>query len=411
MNIRPRIMINAFRHLPAPWLALILLAAGLRPVFADSYYSSIGLGLPKYLVTTKAAGMGGAGIAVLDRLALNSLNPAAINIQGMTTLGVNMEYEMAHNESGLGSANTRYGNAMGMQFIVPVKKELLFMTMLRPLTGSRYTLSFASTDTALAYTRTLNGNGGVSSAALGLQYNYRGWLAVAAMADLHFGAFNEKWDYDFVDAEFRDGTDEFNSHLYGVGYDLSAWWRINERFAVGGLYRSGSRLNMETSVDLANGVKISADSNKIDIDYPAALGFGAALTLKKWLFAADFYRQGWEKYRLDGAAGGLKPYTRLSAGIEYRDSRTALDRYRRRIGWRLGGYYAELPFANGAGETVHETFLTLGVGLPFPVTVGQVDLAVEVGRRGDVERFMYKDTIIRISGSLVGSERWFQRRY
>jgi hypothetical protein len=60
---------------------------------------------------------------------------------------------------------------------------------------------------------------------------------------------------------------------------------------------------------------------------------------------------------------------------------------------------------------VHEAFLSFGFGLPFPITVGQVDLAFEIGRRGDVSRFMYEDTIFRLSGSLVGSERWFERRY
>jgi len=45
------------------------------------------------------------------------------------------------------------------------------------------------------------------------------------------------------------------------------------------------------------------------------------------------------------------------------------------------------------------------------VTAGQVDIALEVGRRGDVGRFMYEDTIFRVSGSLTGGERWFQRRY
>ena len=118
-------------------IALALLTALFAPVHADSYYSSIGLGLPKYMVSTKASGMGGAGIGVMDRIALNSLNPATLNIQGMTTLGVNFEYEISDNQSNVGSAVTRYGNAMGMQFIVPLQKKVTLYIMLRPLTNSR----------------------------------------------------------------------------------------------------------------------------------------------------------------------------------------------------------------------------------------------------------------------------------
>ncbi len=407
-----RMNLRLYRSIGLMLLAATLIFALAAPLRADSYYSSIGLGLPKYLVSAKAQGMGGAGIGVADRMSLNNLNPAAINIYGMTTLGVNLEYEYVDNKSEIGSATTRYGNAMGMQFIVPVKSNITLITMLRPLTGSRYTLSFASADTSLDYTRTLKGNGGISSAAAGLQYRYKSSFAVAALVNLNFGAFNEKWKTEFVDAEYRDGTDEFNSHLYGFGYDLSAQWKVNNLLSVGGVYRSGSTLNMETGISLSNGTSIDADSNKIDVDYPAAFGLGMALTLKKWLFAADYYNQSWDKYSLQGRSdANLKPFRRFSAGIEFLDAKTHLERYRRRIAYRIGGYYSQLPFTNEKGENVHEAFLSLGFGLPFPVTVGQVDLAFEVGKRGDVSRFMYQDTIFRLSASLVGSERWFERRY
>ena len=382
------------------------------PLRADSYYSSIGLGLPKYLITTKAVGMGGAGIGVMDRMAINSLNPAAINIQGMTTLGVNLEYEIANNKSNVGSANTRYGNAMGMQFIVPIQKKFTLMTMLRPLTNSRYTLQYTSADTSLEYTRTIKGDGGLTSAAIGLQYAYKYKFYIAALVDLHFGAFNEQWQYEFSSKEYRGGTDEFNSHLWGFGYDVSTFYKLNDLISIGGLYRSASRLNMGTSMDLANSITIDADSNKIRIDYPAAYGMGVSMRMKKWLVAADYYTQRWNDYKQDGQKiAGLESYNRYSAGVEYLDTKSNLERYSRRIAWRLGGHFSQLPFTNAEGENVHETFLSFGIGLPFAVTVGQIDIAMEIGKRGDVSRFMYEDTIFRLSASLIGSERWFQRRY
>jgi hypothetical protein len=389
-----------------------LLIASFTAVRADSYYSSIGLGLPKYIVSTKANGMGGAGIGVMDRMALNSLNPATINIQGMTTLGVNLEYEIADNKSTVGSATTLYGNAMGMQFIVPVQKKVTLMAMIRPHTSSRYTLSYPNRDTSLEYTRTIKGDGGLSSGALGLQYQYKSRLSIAALADFYFGTFNEQWKYDFAKSEYRDGADEFNSHLWGLGYDLSAFLKVTKLISLGGVYRSTSKLNMETGITLANTLSIDADSNKIKIDYPAAYGLGVSFTLKKWLLAADFYTQRWNQYKNDGQkVAGLEAFTRYSLGAEYVDARSPLERYSRRIAWRLGGYFSQLPFTNAEGENVHEMFISAGIGLPFAVTVGQVDLAFEIGKRGDVERFMYEDTIFRLSASLTGGERWFQRRY
>jgi hypothetical protein len=189
-------------------------------------------------------------------------------------------------------------------------------------------------------------------------------------------------------------------------------YRVNKFLSLGGVYKSGSNMHLETSGTLGNSFKISADSNKVDVNYPAALGFGAAINLNKWLFAVDYYNQFWDEYSLDNQKrADFKSFQRVSAGIEFMESNNHLERYRRRIAYRLGGYYARLPFSNANGESVHEAFVSLGIGLPFSVTVGQVDLAIEVGKRGDVSKFMYEDTIFRLSGSLVGGERWFQRRY
>jgi len=412
--------VNTIRNKPAmsihricaTLLTLALFPALTAPARADSYYSSIGLGLPKYLVSTKASGMGGAGIGVMDRITLNSLNPATLNVQGMTTLGVNCEYEISDNQSNVGSAVTRYGNAMGVQFVVPVQKKVTLFLMLRPLTNSRYTLAYTSTDTTLEYTRTIKGDGGINAGVIGLQYNLKDRLFIAALANFNFGAFNEQWEYAFVDDAYRDATDAFNSHLWGFGYDLSLFYKLNSTFSIGGLYRSASRLNMATSIDLSSTTATESDSDRIKIDYPAAFGAGIAVNLKKWLFAADYYQQQWQEYAHDGKrVEGLESFQRFSLGAEYTDSRSRLEGYRRRISWRLGGYYSRLPFTNADGENVHETFLSFGCGLPFSVTAGQVDIAFEVGRRGDVSRFMYEDTIFRLSGSLTGGERWFQRRY
>ncbi|MBN2356621.1 hypothetical protein JXO59_10950, partial [candidate division KSB1 bacterium] len=119
------------------WFTLFTYPAAVQ---ADSFYSSIGLGLPRYTVSAKAVGMGGAGIGVVDRLALNTMNPAANNIEGMTSLGVNLEYEYVENKNSLESIYTRYGNAAGMQFFIPLYKKVILLTMLRPLTSSRYTM-------------------------------------------------------------------------------------------------------------------------------------------------------------------------------------------------------------------------------------------------------------------------------
>ena len=73
-------------------LFFLSLSLGAQQIFADSYYSSIGLGLPRYYISARSAGLGGAGISLRDRLSLNALNLAADDTKGMTTIAVNFQY-------------------------------------------------------------------------------------------------------------------------------------------------------------------------------------------------------------------------------------------------------------------------------------------------------------------------------
>jgi len=389
---------------------LALLSA--HTVLADSYYSSIGLGMPRYFVSQKAVGMGGGGLAVMDRLAANSLNPSANDIQGMAMLGVNLEYERIHNENSQGNINTGNGMASGMQFLLPMSKRLTLITMLRPLTTSRYTMKIDSSSDGNPYSRILKGTGGLSAASLGLGYRWSAGVSFAAEMDFLFGSYNEEWRTDFVTTDFRDATDKLNSFLWGIGFDAGLRLQPWKPLSFGLIYRTGSTLHLENRMTLGSGKKIEPDSLTREISYPGAVGAGMALELKKWLLAVDYYTEFWQRYKLDGVRrSDMGVYQRLGGGIEFQDSKDPFEKYHRRIAYRIGAYYTRLPFLNEAGDAVHEFFATAGIGLPFSPAVGRVDLAIEVGQRGDLTHFPYQERIIRFTGSIIGGERWFQRRY
>ena len=178
--------------------------------------------------------------------------------------------------------------------------------------------------------------------------------------------------------------------------------------ALSGIVRSSSKLHIETKITPGSGITLEPISQSAD--YPLGFGFGTALDFTKLLFAADYYTQQWSEYRLDGSKG-LKQsnYSRVSAGVEYINSKDFLTSYYKRIAIRLGGSWAQLPFKDETGESVQEMLATFGVGFPFNRNLGRIDLALEAGKRYSVDSSIYSERIMRISASVTSAEKWFQR--
>ena len=387
----------------------ILLFSSSMLLHADSYYSSIGLGTPHYFVSPKAAGMGGAGISVVDQFAVNTLNPAALNVGRITTVSVDMKYEIIENNLDNYKINTLQGNAAGFHFIVPLKSSLKLITGFKPLTDSRYILSEDSETEYAEFSRLVRGSGGLNAASLGLQYIINDWIAVGALANFNFGSFNEEWKTEFFEPGYETISDKLNSHLWGGGYQFGLLLRPHKRIGIGLSYQSSSDLKVDTQTEV--GTLIKSQGERININYPQSFGIGASYLTDKLLFAIDFYTQFWSDYSISGQKlDEYNDYSRVGGGIEYQDTRDPFAKYIRRISLRFGAYMTDMPFVDVSGNRVKEKFITVGFGFPFLANRGRVDISAEYGKRDAGTASGYNENIIRISGSVTGGELWFQRR-
>jgi hypothetical protein len=390
-------------------ILLLIVFAGMNVVLADSFYSSIGLGLPHHNASTRSIGMGSASLAVVDRLALNSLNPAAINIKGATTVCVDFQLESADIKNEETKINTRDGNAAGFRFALPLKKTITLITGLKPHLSSKYTLSIEQTFDDIDYTRKVEGNGGLNSAVLGLSYNVTENLVIASLAHFYFGSYNEEWFRDFESSFYRDGEVTLTSHVRGMGAEFGLFANPVKNLGLGMVYKTQSDLSIETTLDL--GQFYSSTEQDMIATLPRTLGLGASYQVQKVLFAADFYSQFWSQYKLEGkGTDELTDYWRIGGGVEYLDTDNPFADYFRRNSFRLGLYFAQLPFKNPAGSSINEKFVSIGMGLPFHRNAGRIDFALEFGIRGDASNDLYQENIVRFNCSIMGSELWFQRR-
>lgn len=378
---------------------------------ADSFFSTAGLGIPQYFVSTQAAGMGGAGIGVRQYLALNELNPAAIDLRGLTMISAGLVGESIGHNIGGSSATTRQANAAGFRMAVPLSKNRFAVFFsLKPRMTSRLNVDFKNSIDENNVTRILDGKGGLSSASIGAQFTIIKGVAVGALFDFYFGTYHELWKTDFESDTFLDSRENISSHLYGKGAQFGLYLQPIKLLSLGATLSTSSRLDMETLTVTGGGKTLDPVLQKAN--YPTSMGIGAAVDLKKILIAVDVYTQLWNDFKVDDASvSNIADYLRVGAGIEYRDSKDYLVGYARRIAFRLGGYYARLPFVDSFGKQASEMMWSTGVGFPFSKNTGRIDLSLEFGKRHSSDLFPYSENIYRISASVTSAEKWFVRNY
>lgn len=389
-----------------------LLAGALnQPAIADSFYSAFGLGVPQYYVSSQAVGMGGAGIGVGQYLSINSLNPAAVRLKGFTMISASFRGEIADNTVSGSTVTTRQGNAAGFQFAIPMyKNRVAVIASLKPLVKSQLTVDFEEVGDDFDLLRTINTSGGISAASLGLNYAVLPGVFIAGLFNFNFGAFNEMWKTDFDNDSYRSTQDDITSHLWGTGAELGLLIRPFGFFSIGGVVKASSKLNIETTKMSSSGAELTPIEQTAT--YPLAVGAGFSFDFTKVLIAGDIYTQRWESYAVDGQKSDrMTNYTRVGAGIEFVRSKDYLSSYFKRVLFRLGASYAQLPFLDTNGDAATEMFMTGGLGFPFNKNAGRIDLALEVGERSSTEAYPYSESLIRVSASITMAEKWFQRLY
>jgi hypothetical protein len=395
------------KHLLIPIFLIFGMFLSVNDAQSDSFYSSIGLGMPRYYVSPKAVGMGGAGIGLRDRLALNTLNPGALAINSVTTLALDFEYESVENSTSENSVSTHQGRPSGFRFVVPIHSKLNVFTALVPLTYSQYVLSRHQELDNVDYTRLVRGSGGLSAASLGITYVIGPWLSLGLSANYNFGNFHEEWKIDFTESSYRDASDKISTHFRGVNYDLGVLIKPYKDLSFGFCYKTDIDLGMQSQIVLGSGIK--TEIKNAQVHYPAALGMGCSVPVNKVTMALDYYFQPWSDYSIEGdKVIQMENYYRIGGGMEFLLTQNSNESYYRRVSYRIGAYHAQLPFTNVQGAALTESFVALGFGLPFRFNAGRVDLAVEIGRRGSLDRFDYKETIVRFSGCITSGELWFQ---
>jgi len=376
--------------------------------FGDSYAQSIfsrrGLGLLRHRDNVRAVGMGGVGIALNDSISFSFLNPAGLTRVNLTRIQGDFRYERAGVDLGRGD-NGRFSNASvnSLGLAIPIKYGQAIAFGVRPYSYSD--IQFIREDSTS--TESLRSLGGVSELYLGYARQLGAWR-VGATVDFYFGRIDRIWRLNHESDEIRNSEDVINRQVTGVGLHLGAQIQPG-RWRFGSAIGLPARLNVTTELNTLPGFTGVIGKSKLKLPFWWSAGFGYAPN-RRWLLCADYRTQKWGSVQPAELLGdrGANSFE-LSFGGEFIPKFDALSGYLKRVSYRLGGNYQQLPYEEPLGKTVKQMTVNFGLGLPFGRGYNRFDLAVELGKRGSLTDNLVKENIVLVHVAIIGSERWFQR--
>jgi hypothetical protein len=373
--------------------------------FAQSVFSRRGVGLLRQRDNVRAIGMGGVGIALNDSISFYFLNPASLTPVNLTRIQGDFRYERASVNLVQSAVSGLFqdGGVNSLGLAIPITSGQVIAFGVRPYSFSNF--QFTREDSAA--TESLSSFGGISELYLGYARQLGAWR-FGATADFYFGRLERIWRLNHASDEIRNSEDVVNRQVTGVGLHLGAQLQPG-RWRFGSAIGLPARLNVTTELNTLPGFTGVISKSKLKLPFWWSAGFGYAPN-RRWLFSADYRTQRWGSVQPEELLGdrGTNSFA-LSFGGEFIPSFDALEGYLKRVSYRFGGNYQQLPYEEPAGKKVRQLTVNFGLGLPFGRGYNRFDLAVELGKRGSLTDNLVKENIVMVHVGITGSERWFQR--
>lgn len=382
-----------------PALAVVAAALGAGATAAQTPATSVGLGYPVPPLDARAAGLGGAGVGLLEGT-FSIANPADLVEFSRASLSVSPAPEAVSPEgAGGNSGRSRFST---LRAVVPLGEWAASVAF-----GSELDQDWKFTDRdtldistgRFPFEERRENDGGVSTVDLSLARSV-GPLSLGVSYQHLTGNVRQDLERRFepsVEGDLTEPSPVDQSTVWsysgwrvtgGVGLELGG------RVRVGGSYsRSGDLTAERDSVVTLAGTQARPTGER-EFDMPAAARVGASvLVTDDWLVAAS---GGWTRWSdADGDLGDedARDVHWGGGGIEYRG--LAIGSFP--LDLRAGGRWRELPFSLPGRRPADERAVTAGFGTEVADAAGRLDLGVEIGSRGELDRTGFEESFQRFT--------------
>ena len=389
----------------------------------SSPYSFYGIGDVRFKGTLENRSMGGIAIEQ-DSIHMNLQNPASFASLKLTTFSLGGTQAITKLKTDTESSNARRTTLDYLAVGLPLGKFGLGFGLI-PYSSVGYKIRTAGSLTE--NNQSFNGKGGLNKAFIGLGYKIMKGLSIGADVNYNFGKI-ETNNFEYI-TDIAIGTRELNTvDLSGVNFNAGVMYQTkfykkisffssfnyslestlkakNTRNIATALYN----LNFDLSiVDVLEDVKTERNL-KMPSKYAAAAGFGEA---RKWLIGVGYTFQ--EPSSISNNYNSpdnvtYEKHSKYSIGGYYMPNYNSFTSYAKRITYR-GGFRFENTGLVINTEPIQDMAVTVGVGLPLTGTFSNVNIGLELGKRGTTAANLVEENYANVSVGFSLNEQWFVKR-
>ena len=380
-------------------VALLASVAGAR---AQTPVTSLGLGYPVVPIDGRAAALGGTGVGFLGG-SFSSRNPADLSLFLAPSVGATLSGESADVASDFGDQPTSRSRFVVVQSAVPVQRWT-FGLNINAETDLDWQVLFQDTLESgfgdYPYREQRRHDGAISSVGLGAAYMF-GPVAVGLEGSALSGSLRQVFRRDFQPA-IGDPTNEIPPALGESRWAFSGWrlrggvtGRIGSRAVVSAAVTKYSQLSAEKDTF---GIRI--ETQKFDMPWEFTVG-GSTRIGQHFMLALAGGWKGWSRTDFTVLDVEASDVLWAGGGLEY----AAISIGNIPLPLRAGYRYTDLPFYGTGFQQLDEQAFTFGLGAYIAGGRAMLDLAFEIGSRGDFPGTGSAEKFSRISLSMGISGR------
>ena len=396
-----------------------------------SPFSSLGVGDRFDNSLAHNQGMAGVSISNPQYWYLNNNNPALLVYNYYTVLGAGFigERRTAQSE-GVPSEKNGGGNLNYLAMAFPIKSGKWSAAVgLMPYSNVNYKIFYQQNITGSTNTVDVieTGSGGINQAYFSNGFRLYKNLSAGVKFVYLFSSIEQEFKNSLTSTgqsiPIISGVREITyfrdiNFSGGLAYHLdSLGKKQNNHLNFGLTYELKSKIHTEftqqarrytASGDLADSLTISRLGGNTDIPQSIAGGISYGRP-GFWMIGADVTYQDYSALRdFRGRGRNGAPSWRYALGLEVTPNPAALGSYLKRVTYRTGVSYEELPYSIN-GSTIQD----FGINFGFSMPVGRfssLDLGGKVGTRGDLQTTVIKENYFKVYFGVTFNDQWFIKR-
>ncbi len=401
-------------------LFLLIASTALAQEGTTSPYSFYGIGSIKFRGTVENRSMGGLGV-FSDSIHINLQNPAAYSGLRLINFSVGASHKALTQKNDSESQNTSTTTLDYLAMGIPMGKFGMGFGLI-PYTSVGYDFYSEVPDGLTQYT----GTGGLNKAFLSLGYQVTPELSLGVDANYNFGKIENTAITQKSNLEY--GTRVINrSDLSGFNFNIGALYKrmINENLELTGslTFSPGTNFTSQNyrktgSISILPSGIYTVDEREItvpdtDFTFPSQFTIGAGISKpKNWGLGLEYVNQKTSNFTnrsftIENVT--YKNASKVRLGGFYIPNYNSFGNYFKRVVYR-GGARFEQTGLNVDGHDINEFGISFGVGLPIGRLFSNMNLGIEVGKRGTNNFGLIQENFFNTYLSFSLNDRWFEKR-